>query len=566
MSGMLLNFRLARVTRGAANDRQRRSRFTIPASVEGVLLVASVFWALTANRSFFSAAVQDRPLSDVHTWGFALALGVLLVAVHFLLLALVTNRWTVKPLLAVLIVATAIAAHFMQSYGVYLDPSMLRNVVRTDVAEARELVSWGLLPPLAVYAALPLILLWRVDIVRRPWPRAFVIRAVAVLLAAATAAVALLLVFQPLSSMMRKHKEVRYLITPANYLWSLASVAGSDARGATLARQPIGLDAVPGASWATRSRPLFVVVVVGETARAANWGLNGYQRPTTPELAALPLISFQQVTSCGTNTEVSVPCMFAPVGRRNYDAARINASESLLHVLARAGVGVHWRDNQSGCKAVCQGLPTDSVIALDPPGLCAAGRCLDAGLLHGLDERLAQAAGTQLLVLHQIGNHGPSYFRRYPAEYGRFTPACENDDLGRCTREEIVNAFDNALLYTDHVLASLIGKLQAHAERIDAAVVYVSDHGESLGENNLYLHGIPYAIAPSEQTSVPMFVWLSAGLRNSTGIDLACLQQRAQQPASHDHLFHSLLGLLDVRTALYEADWDLFAGCRARPA
>jgi len=231
MSGMLLNFRLARVTRGAANDRQRRSRFTIPASVEGVLLVASVFWALTANRSFFSAAVQDRPLSDVHTWGFALALGVLLVAVHFLLLALVTNRWTVKPLLAVLIVATAIAAHFMQSYGVYLDPSMLRNVVRTDVAEARELVSWGLLPPLAVYAALPLILLWRVDIVRRPWPRAFVIRAVAVLLAAATAAVALLLVFQPLSSMMRKHKEVRYLITPANYLWSLASVAGSDARG-----------------------------------------------------------------------------------------------------------------------------------------------------------------------------------------------------------------------------------------------------------------------------------------------------------------------------------------------
>ncbi len=564
MAGMMTNVSLPREMKRATGSVPSRLRFTIPASVEGVLVVASVFWALTANRAFFSAAVQDRPLADVYTWGFALALGVLLVAAHFLLLALVANRWTVKPLLAVLIVATAIATHFMQSYGVYLDPSMLRNVVRTDVAEARELISWGLLPPLLLYAVLPLILLWRVDIVRRPWPRAIGMRTAAVLLAAATAAIALLLVFQPLSSMMRQHKEVRYLITPANYLWSLASVAGSEARGAALPRQPIGLDAMPGASWVTRRKPLLVVLVVGETARAANWGLNGYARQTTPELAALPLISFRQVTSCGTNTEVSVPCMFAPVGRRNYDAARINGSESLLHVLARAGVGVLWRDNQSGCKGVCEGLPNDSVIALNPPGQCAAGRCLDAGLLYGLDERLAQAKGAQFLVLHQIGNHGPSYFRRYPAEYARFTPACENDDLGHCTREEIVNAFDNALLYTDHVLASLIATLQAQAERVDTAVIYVSDHGESLGENNIFLHGIPHAIAPREQTSVPMFIWLSDGLRQSAGIDALCLQRRSQQPASHDHLFHSLLGLLDIRTALYEAEWDLFAGCRMR--
>ncbi|WP_287634194.1 DUF1705 domain-containing protein, partial [Accumulibacter sp.] len=180
-----------------------RERFTVPATVEQLLLVASVFWVLTANRAFFGAALKERALSDVQTWSFVLALGVLLVAVHFFLLALVANRWTVKPLLTLLIVTTALASHFMQGYGVYLDPSMLRNVIRTDVAEARELFSWGLLPQLLVYALLPLMLLWRVEIVQRPRLRATGIRLGLLLLAAAAAAAALMVVFKPFSSLMR---------------------------------------------------------------------------------------------------------------------------------------------------------------------------------------------------------------------------------------------------------------------------------------------------------------------------------------------------------------------------
>jgi len=307
------------------------------------------------------------------------------------------------------------------------------------------------------------------------------------------------------------------------------------------------------------------VLVVGETARAANWGLSGYARQTTPELAQLPVINFAAVDACGTNTETSLPCMFAPVGRRDYDESRIRGSESLLHVASRAGVAVHWRDNQSGCKGVCDGLSQDEVVSLNPAGLCADGHCLDEGLLSGLDERLAAAAarpGTQLLVLHTLGNHGPSYFRRYPAAFKRFQPACENDDLRQCSRQEVVNAYDNALLYTDHVLASLIARLQAASDRVDSALVYVSDHGESLGENNLYLHGMPYAIAPDVQTRVPMVMWLSAGLPRAVGLDAACLQRRAAQPAAHDHLFHTVLGLLGVHTALYEPAFDLTSGCR----
>ena len=541
-------------------------RFRLPATVEQLVFAASLFWAFTANRLFLAAALKDRGYTEPATWAYGLALMVMLTAAHFVLLALVCNRHTVKPVLTVLITGTAFATHYMQSFGVYLDPSMMRNVLRTDLAEARELMSWTLLAHLLLYALVPLLLLWRVRLVQRRWLRASAVRLGSIVLAAAVLVGAMLLVFQALASQMRNHKEMRYLVTPANYLWSIGAVATAQARGAARPRQPIGLDAAPGPRMAARTRPLVVVLVVGETARAANWGLSGYARQTTPELARLPVVNFTRVTACGTNTETSLPCMFAPVGRRDYDEARIRGSESLLHVVARAGVGVHWRDNQSGCKGVCEGLSQDEVASFNPAGLCSEGRCLDEGLLSGLDERLAALRGgrtTQLLVLHQLGNHGPSYFRRYPPAFARFAPVCASDDLQQCTREEITNAYDNALLYTDHVLASLIAKLQAAAGTVDSALLYVSDHGESLGEGNLYLHGLPYAIAPDAQTHVPMVAWFSAGAPASLGLDADCLRHRAAQPATHDHLFHTLLGWLDVKTALHDPQWDLAQGCRA---
>lgn len=541
-------------------------RHAVTATVNQVLLVACVLWTLVANRPFFAAVVKDRALADAGTLALVLGLAVLLAAGHFLVLSLLVNRWALKPVLTVLIVATAFATYFMQRFGIYLDPTMLRNVMRTDVAEARELFAWRLLPHLLIHAVLPLAVLWQVRIVGRPlWP-ALAGRVGAWLLALLVVAASLWAVYPPFSSLTRNHKELRYLITPANYLWSLAKVSIDDSRAAARPRQPIGLDAAAGPSWgAVGRKPRVLVLVVGETARAANWGLNGYSRPTTPQLAALGVINFTAVTSCGTNTETSLPCMFAPVGRRDYDEARIRGSESLLHVLARAGVAVSWRDNQSGCKGVCDGLPSDTVQSFNAPGLCEDGHCFDEGLLYGLDERLKSAKGVQLLVLHQLGNHGPSYFRRYPAAFARFQPACMSDDLRQCSREQIVNAFDNALLYTDHVLASLVSTLAQHAGEVDSAMIYVSDHGESLGENNLYLHGIPYAIAPEVQTRIPMVMWQSAGMARTARLDADCLQRRASQPTTHDHLFHTVLGLLDVRTALYEPQWDVTHGCRAGP-
>ncbi len=559
-------------SRRAASASAASDSIGIEITLEQLLLAISVFWLVSANQLFFVAALKSRLWSLPATWGFGLALTVLYITVTFAVLCALVSRWNAKPVLTALLIATASASYFMQSYGVYLDPSMLRNVVRTDLAETRELLGWRWALHMALYAALPTLLLWRVRIVQRPWARALVLRMAYMLGALALAVAAVMVVFQPFASLMRNHKEVRYLATPSNYLWSLGSVAVAQLKGAAKPRQSLGLDAVMTALPAG-AKPHLVVMVVGETARAANWGLNastgGYTRQTTPELAALNVINFSQVTSCGTNTEVSLPCMFAPVGRRNYDEAAIRTSESLLHVMARAGAQVHWRDNQSGCKGVCDGLPgnstVDQVLTLNPPGLCSDGRCMDEGLLAGLDERIAALrakGGKQVLVLHMLGNHGPSYFRRYPPAFERFKPACQSDDLARCSQNEIVNAYDNAILYTDHVLAQLITKLQAKADGLDTAVVYASDHGESLGESGLFLHGLPYAIAPKEQTQVPMVMWFSPGMRQSLGLNEPCLRQRATQTASHDNLFHTALGLLNISASVYEPDLDLLKPCR----
>jgi lipid A ethanolaminephosphotransferase len=537
-----------------------------------LIVLAAVFFTITANPPFLMRALAGRSLQDPGAWGLGAALVVALTALHVGLLALLCTRWTAKPVLAVLAVVAAVASHYSGVFGTYLDPSMMRNLLRTHPAEAVELLSPALALQLLVQAGLPNWLLWRLRLRPQRWPRALLQRAGLLALAAVTLAVAVLAVFQPLSSLMRNQRELRYLIAPVNVLWSTGAVLVRDTRAAALPRQPIGLDAQPGPSWATRTRPLMVVMVVGETARAADWGLNpGNTTGTTPELARWQadggLVNFPAVKTCGTDTETSLPCMFAPVGRRDYDEGRIRGQQSLLHVLSQAGVAVHWRDNQSGCKGVCEGLSNQTLAAADAPALCPEGRCLDEALLADLPQRLQQAQGTQLLVLHMLGSHGPSYYRRYPPAFAVNLPDCRHDELRRCSVEEVHNAYLNSLRYTDHVLAQALQMLKAQEDRVDTALVFVSDHGESLGEHGLFLHGMPYAIAPEGQTRVPMVAWASAGLSPAIGLQPACLQGAWQAAAqaggvAHDHLFHTLLGLLDVRTALHAPAWDLTQACR----
>ncbi|WP_313493619.1 phosphoethanolamine--lipid A transferase [Stenotrophomonas sp.] len=524
-------------------------------STEALILLASVFFALVCNTLFWRSAIATNPSSIL----FAVSLFALLVSVHAILFGLLVWRWNAKVVLTVLFITTAFATHYMNSYNVYLDADMLRNVLATDHKESRELMTPALLLPLLGYGLLPTLLLWRVRLRKRSWSRTLLWRIAFLLGVIVAGGAGTMLSFQNISALMRNHREVRYLATPVNYLIALKQNLASASPMQKQPKLPLGTDA-KALPRAAGSKPRLLVLVVGETVRAQNWGLNGYARQTTPELAQTGVINFPDMHSCGTSTEVSLPCMFSPFGRHDYDEKKIRAHQSLLHVLEHAGIATLWRDNQSGCKGVCEGLDIQRLDDATTPGLCADGRCMDEILLENLATQVRAKPGDRVLVLHQLGNHGPSYFQRYPAQFRQFAPTCDTADLGKCSREDIVNSYDNAIRYTDHFLTRTIATLRG-MDDYDTAMIYLSDHGESLGEKGLYLHGVPYAIAPEEQTRVPMVMWFSPGFTADRGLDMSCVRHRAAQRTDQDNLFPSVLGLMQVQTSVYDRSRDLFAPC-----
>jgi len=537
-----------------------------PVRTEILGLFASLLFTLAYNGAFWSALTSERNWSSVDTWYLVFFTGVLITGLQWLLFLLVLNRWTAKPLLILLAMLTAPAVYFMTHYGVPLNKSMLQNLLETDIREASEFLDWKLLLYLLGYGILPSLVLWNIEIIHSGKMQAAAIsRAGFILAALLMIGIGVWPIMNQLVPAMREHKELRFLITPSNYLVSMGE-ALADLRQ-TRSNQPlltIARDAHRNKN-TTTAKPKAFILVIGETVRADNWGLNGYARQTTPELAALEVINFRDVTSCGTDTATSLPCMFSIQGRHNFDAGLIHDSESLLHVMNRTGITVYWRENQAGCKGVCDSFLVENLSSESDPSLCNGERCFDGILLRGIKEKIEFARGDVLIVLHMLGNHGPAYYQRYPEEFRRFTPTCDTTDLASCSRVALINTYDNAILYTDHVLAKLIADLKGITTH-DTGMLYVSDHGESLGENNLYLHGIPHVFAPREQTHVPMIMWISPDFMADQQLDGACLDRLAStQAVSHDYLIHTLLQLFDIQTMSYEPALDLTATCTAQP-
>ncbi|MEN9383146.1 MAG: hypothetical protein RL323_289 [Pseudomonadota bacterium] len=520
-------------------------------------------WLATVGNLPLWWRISELPeVSGLRGWAVGAALaGIVTTLLVVFLSGWVWPRW-LKPVGVLLLLVSASSSYFMAQYGIVIDSTMLANVAATDVREVRDLLAPGLLGALLLGGALPAWWLWRQPLAPVPWKRAAARQALGALAALLVAVALVWLVFQDLASIMRNHKSLRYMVNPLNSIYAVAQMVGpSKATAGTL--QPVAaVVQLRNTPTHPDQAPLFVLVL-GETARAANFGLGGYARDTTPLLRQVQseggLTYFSDVRSCGTSTQASVPCMFSHLGKADFESDS-GRYENLLDVLQRAGLAVLWLDNQSGCKGLCDRVPYVSTTAM----ACEGDECHDEIMLKTLPAEWAKlpaerrARGT-VVVMHQMGSHGPAYYKRTPPEHKAYLPECTTNVLADCDPQALVNTYDNTIRYTDHLLAQTIAWLKQ--QNRPTALLYVSDHGESLGENGLYLHGMPYRLAPQVQTHVPMLTWLSGPWQAARPAQLSCVNQKAQQALSHDNLFHSVLGLMGVSTQAYRAELDISAGC-----
>ena len=548
------------------------SNRTLPKTWSRVSLALLVsIWLATAGNIHLWQSLWALPeITGLRGAAFMGAFGLGIAGVIFSLLILSAWPLVLKAVSVILLISAASSTFFMLSYGIVIDASMLANVVATDAHEVADLLSWRLVATLLFVGIVPAIWVCSRPLRGAPPFKRLWQNALLAVVALGFAVGMALVVFQDMASVMRNHKQIRYMINPLNGLYASVRLGINQLPHQQLPLAVIGEDAALGSTYQATQRPLRLLLVVGETSRAANWQMGGYARPTNPELAPKlargDLQYYRNVMSCGTNTAASLPCMFSALGKADYEDLK-GPQEGLLDVLQRAGLAVLWIDNQSGCKGVCDRVPNVNTRTLDIPAYCATGECFDAVMLDGLDERIAALPAAQrdkgvVVVLHQMGSHGPAYFKRAPDAFKDFKPECTSNALQSCDRQAVINAYDNSVRYTDHLLASAIQWLSAQPNN-DAALWYVSDHGESLGENNLYLHGLPYSLAPIEQKHVPQVSWFSKGMQQRLQLDTGCLAGRADAELTHDNLFHTMLGVADVKTQLYQPDLDVTATCRA---
>ena len=526
-----------------------------------VALVFSCIAVLFYNLNFFSAVLSVEYPSVWQKSVMLVEQGLLLWLATYLVFSWLIIPWLAKPLFIILFIGAAVTDYFMSTYGIVIHAAMIQNVVETDTAEAMDLLSARLVLYLLVLGLVPALLIARIQISYSSLPRELWSRIKITGLVLLLVAAIFLLSSAALTAFFREHKSIRQMANPLNFIYAgLAYGREVDQAGPV---KPLGTDAHLTLLGQSQTKPILLLVVVGETARADHFSINGYARETTPLIAQQNIINFSHVTSCGTETAVSVPCMMSNLTRQHYSDKKAKHQESVLDVLHHAGIDVFWRDNNSSCKGACDRVGYENIQQWDLPTLCNGRECYDQALLEGLTDKLhSMASMHKVIVLHQKGSHGPDYFNRYPDNHRVFTPECRTNQLQTCTNEEVVNAYDNTIRYTDFFLSASIQWLKLQTDHYNTAMIYLSDHGESLGENRIYLHGMPYMIAPTAQKQVPFFLWLSDAYVSANKIEASCLRKLSDKPISQDYLFHSVLGMANVATQVYKPELDITATCR----
>ena len=518
-------------------------------SSDRLIWISALFLVVFDNISFFRHVADIYPLDGHNIW-FLGSLGVVLWAVLVLVLSLLSARLTLKPVLIFFVMLGALTNYFMNTYNIILDDTMIQNTFETNLSESSDLLSWKLFAYLVLLGIVPSWLIYKSKLTPVDLRHTVTSRLRSIGLVIVLALVMLFSFNRYYTSFFREHKSLRYYTNPTYCLYSTGVYVYNTHFKKAPVFKKIGLDAVQKPHEVRK----LTIVVVGEAARWNRFSLNGYARQTNPLLAQENIINLPNVSSCGTSTAVSVPCMFSMLDRAHYNDQEAKSSENVLDVLKRAGVSILWRDNNSDSKGVALRVNYEDYKSAKNNTICD-DECRDEGMLVGLQDYVDAQKGDIVIVLHQMGNHGPAYYKRYPKAFEKFTPVCQTNQVEKCTPDEIGNAYDNAILYTDYFLSKTIAFLKQNDAKFETALIYMADHGESLGEKGLYLHGVPYFMAPEEQTHIGALLWL--GTQSQQDINIDALRQKASLPYSQDNLFHTLLGLMDVQTDVYNTSMDM---------
>jgi len=513
------------------------------------LLLVALFLTIFTNQTFLAKVSTTYPDQKV----FVFVVFVTLFLTLFLFLRLLSFLPYSRYWIVLVLFFASLQAYVTDNFGVVGDQSMIRNVLMTDPAEVKDVMSIKLFLYFFFLGVLPSLAFLFSPHNQERFLRSLILKTRDITITISLIVITLITVNKTFASFLREQKSLRYYVNPIYFVYSASKMYTEDHTIPNNTLSPYGQDAkIPAAD---TNREL-VIFVLGETARSDRFSLNGYLRETNPLLKKEDVFSFQDVMSCGTSTAASVPCMFSKYPRSEFNFDKASTTENLLDVLTHTeDVTILWRDNNSDSKGVAVRTDFEDYKTPKTNPDCDV-ECRDVGMLSDLQTYIDHAPHRDIfIVLHQLGSHGPAYFKRYPPKYEIFKPTCKNYDLGTCTNEEINNAYDNTIVYTDYFLSQVIQLLKKNDKKFQTTMIYVSDHGESLGEKGLYLHGLPYSLAPIEQKKVPLIMWF--GNKTKEDIDVEAMRSRLKNSYSHDNIFHTVLGIFEIQTTAYDKNQDL---------
>lgn len=516
----------------------------------GFIAAFAIFTMLAFQRPLLGYAL---PFLNLHEFQGLVQFASLQV-LQFLLMLIALGMLAFLPTVAlkafciVTLFVNAAAAYFMTTYNAEIDRTMIANILHTDQREMVQIWHPRLLAEIFFLAVLPSLVILRVKITKPRWftQLGMVILAFVVLIGWAYATAFTWLWFDKHASRLGgRVLPWAYIVNTVRY-FDQAALAGRDQ---VLLPDATFVAPVP------EGQKDIVVLVIGEASRAQNYAYYGYPRDTNPFTKGTGLVALPAGQSCATYTIGSVACILTHEGSA---ASARTEFEPLNSYLTRFGVQTIFRTNNFGEPPI---KVNSYQRAAEVVANCKADDCpppeYDEALVWGLTQELIASKANRIFVtLHEAGSHGPSYWRKYPPQFEAFKPVCDTVEVASCSAEALVNAYDNTIRYTDYVNAKLIEALKA-VPNARIAMIFVSDHGQSLGENGLYLHGAPIAVAPQTQRLVPFLVWMSDSFQAAHGVTPQSIQRDETRP--HDFPFHSIMGAFGMWSAVYKPKYDIFA-------